>query len=452
MVVARTLTPHELGIFAIAIAITILSSEVRLIGVGDYLVREKDLSSDTVRSGLGLTIVISWSLGLLLLILAPYMAMYYEQPDIEILLYILAPGFFLSPFISVNSSLLAKDFQFGRSVSIQWAGQITNFSLALILLINGFSYYALAIGVTVGLVVELLFTRILQSQQMCWLFSLRGFKPIFSFGSINSLANLTNKLSTLSYDLIIGKLGTSADVAIFSRAAGFPSFLAHLLIAGANPVALPYFSENNTDKKTLKSAYLRSTALAGAISLPPLLAIGALGEPVILVMFGDQWGASIELIPYLSLWLFFTYIHPFKRQLLLTIKCEKVYLSLQTIIAFLICLAVYFGYPNSLESIAMLFSLIGFVDFLLTTMVIRRYAGISVGSFIRVVWKNIALSIFCLTTAYFIAYSFTFMDIVSPLLQLVIAGGGLAVVWVFLLFLLKHPLLKEIGRRSAGSV
>src|SRR5690554_7299878 len=65
MIIARLLTPEEIGTFAIASAIVMVMSEFRLLGAGAYLVREQELTEEKIRSATGLTVLISWGLGLL---------------------------------------------------------------------------------------------------------------------------------------------------------------------------------------------------------------------------------------------------------------------------------------------------------------------------------------------------------------------------------------------------
>ena len=74
MVFARLLTPHELGIYAIASSVLIIVSELKTLGVAKYLIREKDLSPEKVKAALGLSILISWSLGISLLVMSKYIA------------------------------------------------------------------------------------------------------------------------------------------------------------------------------------------------------------------------------------------------------------------------------------------------------------------------------------------------------------------------------------------
>src|SRR5690606_12248372 len=112
MIVARLLTPAEIGTFAIASAIVLIASEFRLLGAGMYLVREQDIPPEKIRSALGLTFLISWGLGLAIFISAPWAAEFYELPDVANIFRILSVSFLLAPYISIPTALLQRNYKF----------------------------------------------------------------------------------------------------------------------------------------------------------------------------------------------------------------------------------------------------------------------------------------------------------------------------------------------------
>ena len=50
MVIARLLTPEEIGIYSVAMVLLGFVATVRDLGVGQYLVQEKDLTIDRIRA------------------------------------------------------------------------------------------------------------------------------------------------------------------------------------------------------------------------------------------------------------------------------------------------------------------------------------------------------------------------------------------------------------------
>ncbi|PAV24474.1 hypothetical protein CF392_16070 [Tamilnaduibacter salinus] len=92
--VARLLTPEEIGTFAIASAVTMLLVEFRVLGAGNYLVREPEIDENSVRSALGLTILICGALGFGILLAGMPVASFYGIPDLAGIFAILSISFF----------------------------------------------------------------------------------------------------------------------------------------------------------------------------------------------------------------------------------------------------------------------------------------------------------------------------------------------------------------------
>ena len=68
MYVARVLTPAEIGLYAIAASITMVSGELKVLGTSDYLIRQKNVTKEMIKASLGLSLLVSGSIGALLVI------------------------------------------------------------------------------------------------------------------------------------------------------------------------------------------------------------------------------------------------------------------------------------------------------------------------------------------------------------------------------------------------
>lgn len=93
--IARLLTPEEIGIYAIASALVMLLMEIRLLGAGNFLVREPEVDEDCVRSALGLTVLICGTLGVAILAASIPVADFYGISDLAPVFAILSISFLL---------------------------------------------------------------------------------------------------------------------------------------------------------------------------------------------------------------------------------------------------------------------------------------------------------------------------------------------------------------------
>ena len=61
MVIARLLTPEEIGIFSISLAVIALAQTLREFGLGAYVVQERELDRARIRSAFGVALVLAWA-------------------------------------------------------------------------------------------------------------------------------------------------------------------------------------------------------------------------------------------------------------------------------------------------------------------------------------------------------------------------------------------------------
>ena len=74
VVLARVLSPQEIGTFAVAAVFTALASNFRNFGITEYLIQERELLPGTIRAAFAVNICVSWTMGILLLAASPLVA------------------------------------------------------------------------------------------------------------------------------------------------------------------------------------------------------------------------------------------------------------------------------------------------------------------------------------------------------------------------------------------
>ena len=160
IIIARLLTPAEVGVFALAMSVSYLLGALRGAGVGLYLVREPNLDEAKIRTAFGMMIIASWLSGLILLLLAGPMARIYGEPAMVPVMGLLSVAFFIAPFGEPALSLLTREMRFDILYRVALlstlAGTMTSVSLAA----SGFSYYALACGLIASSVTSALLALI----------------------------------------------------------------------------------------------------------------------------------------------------------------------------------------------------------------------------------------------------------------------------------------------------
>ncbi|MDP5032327.1 lipopolysaccharide biosynthesis protein [Paraglaciecola sp.] len=443
IVLARIMTPEELGIFAIASSVVMLATEFRLLGTTNYLIRQETVNKDLVCSGVGLTVIICWALGAAVFITAPYIGDFYQLPSLIEIFRILSASFFLAPFISVTSAILTREMKFAELMYINIAVQSLKLLVSIGLVLAGYSYYGLAWGVVIGTVLELIFLYYFKPEIVSWVPRFKGLKPIAKFGIFISFTNIMTRFETAAPDIIIGKVGTPVDVAIYSRGMGFLTFLNEIISAGIIQVALPHLSKVKREGGDLSAAYTKASLLLGSVMWPVLAVAGLASTPAILLMFGEQWTASIPIVSILTGWAIFKSIHSLSTNLLYSSGHESLLLIKQFIMfistVIILLVSVNFG----LETLSWSMVGIGLFESVLCTLVLKKAINLSAWRFIKSMMPNYYLVISCSIVAYFID-QFIHFELAPPILSLLLLATIMPITWLTTVWLIKHPIYFEI--------
>ncbi|OEY69975.1 oligosaccharide flippase family protein [Rheinheimera salexigens] len=144
--VIRLLTPADYGIIAIVETVSMLTLQLASAGLGNALIRQDNLSTTFIRKILGLLIVFNLTLATLQFALAQQIALFYAQPELEIVLKVMTVGFLLSPWVIVASNLLAKEMNFKSRSKIDFIASVCGSISALAMAYLGMGYWSLILA------------------------------------------------------------------------------------------------------------------------------------------------------------------------------------------------------------------------------------------------------------------------------------------------------------------
>ncbi|HEB66735.1 MAG TPA: hypothetical protein ENI93_02190 [Gammaproteobacteria bacterium] len=443
VLVARLLTPAELGLYAIAASIYLIAGELRTFGASNYLIRERTLDRPVIASALGLSMLIAWSMGLLLLLSAPWIEDFYAKPDIAPMLQALAISFFLSPHISIGKALMAREFDFRRLFIIEVTTQAGLFISIITLILLQYSYFSLAYGQVIAIVIELFMVVLFRTRDFTFLPQLGQVRKIANFGVVVTAAYLLRKMTDNLTDLIIGKLGTAEQVAFFSRATGFLNFLTMSIESGIRPVVDPYFSDKARRNHDLNAAYLRASVLLGAMTVPALAVAGYASEPVILFFFGPQWTFSAGLVSILCFAFMIRVSYSLSSSLFIIAKLEKFFLYKEIFGITATATSIYVLFPYGLDRVAEGIVGVALGEFLLVALIFIRRLGMSPADIAASILPNLVLAAACAGWAALLDSLMDFSGM-PPVLVVAVLTVTCAAVWLAIILVTRHPMQEEL--------
>lgn len=295
MVLARLLTPAQVGVYALASAAFSFAQTIRDFGVSEYLVQERELTRERLRTAFTLTLLTAWTAGLLIFSIRGVLADFYHEPGLRQTLAILCLNFVAIPFGAPAFAVMTREMAFGRILLIQTLSNLCNATCAISLAWAGWGYYSLAWAAVAGTVSQVLLVAILRPADTLVIPGLHEWRKISSFGVAITAANLLNDAVGRIYDFLIPHRFGFQALGLFSRANGFYNQFNDLVTAAVLRVALPAFAAKHRNGEDLRAAYDKTLAIYAVIAWSSFGVAGVLMPEVIQLLFGSQWGDAVPL-------------------------------------------------------------------------------------------------------------------------------------------------------------
>lgn len=300
IVIARLLTPAEIGVWSVGVAIAALAYVVRDFGVANYMIQEKELTPERISTALGVAIVIAWTMGLILVAVSGAIARFYGEPDLRQVLVVLSATFLIIPFSLPIMGLLRREMAYGALYIVSVANAIVHATTAITLAVLGYSFMSLAWATLVSALATLLVATILRPQAARFRPSLKEWQRVAQFGGTFSATVMIARIGGNAIDLIIGRILGFAALGLFSRANGLVGVFHRDIMGAIANIALSAFATQSRENQNLKTSYLKSICLVTVLAWPVYGFLGLMAFPIVRILFGSQWDAAVPLVPILA--------------------------------------------------------------------------------------------------------------------------------------------------------
>lgn len=449
LVLARFLSPEDIGIFSIASVMVAVAQIFRDFGVGSYLQHEKELTAEKIRAATGVMIASSWSLACLIYLAAAPAAAYYGHDGIREVMHVLALGFLFIPLGASTHALLTRELR-AREQAVVYVWGTSAYAISSITLAClDFGYMTSAWANLINIVVTGLAYMRYRPSYAPWLPSFANWRAVVHFGTGTVLSNSIGAVNESLADLLLGRLNGPRDVGLYSRANGLSGLFMKVLGPTVNYAALPHMSRTYHETGDISALLAKSSAYLSALAWPALALLAIFAKETVVVLYGETWLDSVPVVPVAcGIMAIALSVHFVGVSLTAT---GRPYLAVVPNLALLLLriLGIALVYDGTLLSFAlgMLFGSLFAVP--VFVFIQRRYLQFGV----RACWQAQRPSL--VVTAGVVAIGLLLQLCVpsewSAHLTLVIVAAVAIPVWYLLLRALKHPLFNELPGSTSKS-
>nr|WP_317632847.1 lipopolysaccharide biosynthesis protein [uncultured Flavobacterium sp.] len=301
IVLARILLPEEFGLIGMIAIFMGIGTTLFDGGMTSSLIRSDNLEDSDYSTVFIFNLLVSIGVYFIVFAGSPFIADFYNQPELTNITRVYALSFIFSAFGSVQNTILTKAMNFKKQALLTIPSLLLSSFVGILMAKRGYGVWSL-VGMT--LANTFVFSCVL------WIssgwkpnlkFSKQKFKKHFNYGYKLTLSGLLDIIFTNMYQIVIGRFFSASIVGYYTRANQLMMMPVANVSSALNKVAFPLFAQLQNDDGRLKNAYKRIMLLVIFIICPVIVLMIVLAKPLTILLFTDKWLPMVPIFQVLCL-------------------------------------------------------------------------------------------------------------------------------------------------------
>ncbi len=301
VIVARLLTPYDMGVYAIAIAITGVLSILQAFGLNGFIVREPELGAPVTRSVFTINLLLSIALSGLIAGLSPLGGRLLHEDGVRRVMLLLAalPLLGALEFLPATQLERAADF---KAIALISTGRIATSQLVTVgLAFEGYSFMSPAFGQIAGAMFSVLAYTLVGRRHVSLRIGFREWRRVLAFG-LNMLAiSGVNTIAGRLSEALLGRLLGLSALGLYSRASSLNNLVWDNIHMVIGRVVFVDLAAQKRSGASLRATYLTLVEVLTALLWPALAGLAIVSGPFIRLVYGQRWVAAAHPLAMLSI-------------------------------------------------------------------------------------------------------------------------------------------------------
>lgn len=300
-ILSRLLSPDDFGVVAIATVIITFFGIFTDVGLSPAIVQHKELTKRDLSGIFVFTLWMGMFIALLFFGASWLIADYYHSPVLRTLCQLLSINLFFASANIVPNALFYKNKEFKFIAIRSFVIQIAGGAGAVVAALSGAGLYALIINPILSSILIFIISYRRYPQQVSLTTGLPAIRKIFGYSAYQFLFNIINYFSRNLDKLLIGKYMGMSPLGYYEKSYRLMMLPLQNITQVITPVMHPIFSEYQNDTERLASGYERIVHFLAFIGFPLSILLFFTAKEITLIIFGNQWMASVPVFQILSL-------------------------------------------------------------------------------------------------------------------------------------------------------
>lgn len=300
MVLARLITPEEMGIVGLTAIFFAIAGQLANAGFGAALVRKLNRTEADCNTMFWFNVAMSFLVSLVLFLLAPWFTRFYNQPELLWLTRASAFNMFISSTAGVHWALYQSRRDFKTPAIVSCITSIAGMPVCLTLAWMGWGVWALMWQGIFTTLLSLAIIWFISPWKPRFLFSRASFRELFGFGSKLALSGMLHVFYQNARTFIIGKFYSPAQLGLYNRGYHLALVIPETLNGIIGSVVYPVLAPLQNDDEKLTRVYRSYIKISTLVLAWCCMLMVALANPFVLICYGENWLPCTVLIQIIA--------------------------------------------------------------------------------------------------------------------------------------------------------
>ena len=422
LVLARLLSPEEYGLIGIVTIFTSILLGIVDSGFSNALIRKKEVNDEDYSTLFFFNLAVSVAMFLLLYAGAPWIARFFERPQLVELVRVMGLLLILQALSIVQNTILSRRIDFKTKTKASFISALLSGIIGIAMAFMGFGVWSLVVQ---QLSRQLLYSGLLWIYNHWWpqlQFSLQSLKYMWGFGWKLLVSGLLNNIWNELYQVVVGKFYSPATLGQYTRSKQYASLFSSNLTSIVQRVSYPVLSQVQDNQERMVSAYRRVIKTTMFITAVLMILLGAVAEPLIYCLIGPQWHIAATYLPLICVSMSLYPLHAINLNMLQVQGRTDIFLYLEIVKKVIavgpICLGIFVSiYWMLVGSI-----ITGLISFFLNSYYTGKRLGYSSWMQLKDVAPSYGVALVVAFSVYFLKYLPLSNWVILPL-QIAVGAG-----------------------------
>lgn len=301
VVLARYLTPYEMGICAAAMATIGVLAIFQQLGLPSLIVRERIVTRELEATAFTVNVVVTVLLSATIFLASFGGSALLRDERVGQVLMVLA----IYPLFGIPSFLPAAHLErAGRFKQMALAGVLTNIGVAVTsigFVVNGYSYMSIPYSQVAGGALVSLFLVLFGREHFRFPVGLAEWRRTSEFGILSVAVAGVGNLSQRISELVLGRIVGLGSVGLYNRANALNMLVWNNIHSLISRVLLVDFAALHREGISLRDRYKQTLAMVTATLWPAFAGLAVIAKSFIVILYGARWVPATRPFIYLAI-------------------------------------------------------------------------------------------------------------------------------------------------------